>query len=82
MDNLFRQDKISVNIDVMERANPIFNTAKSTLYLLGESGDRDAKLLASELGLSFDSTQNANTTRQRPTQTSQQCSCLRHDTGL
>ena len=66
MDNLFRQDKISVNIDVMERANPIFNTAKSTLYLLGASGDRDAKLLASELGLSFDSTQNADTRKTTP----------------
>ena len=63
MDNLFRQNEISVNLDVMERTNPIFNTAKTTLFLLGASGNDDAKILASELGLSFDSTQNANTNK-------------------
>ncbi len=59
MENLFRQNEISVNHDVMERANPIFNTAKTTIFLLASSGNNDAKILAAELGLSFDSTQNA-----------------------
>lgn len=63
MDNLFRQNEIRVNHDVMERANPIFNTAKTTLFLLGSSGNEDAKILAHELELSFDSTQNAGTNK-------------------
>lgn len=63
MDNLFRQNEISVNLDVMERANPIFNTAKTTLFLLGSSGNEDAKILAHELGFTFDSTQNAGTNK-------------------
>ena len=63
MDNLFRQNEIRVNLDVMERANPIFNTAKTTIFLLASSGNDDAKTLAHELGLSFDSTQNAGTNK-------------------
>lgn len=63
MENLFRQNEISVNLDVMERTNPIFNTAKTTIFLLASSGNDDAKILAHELGLSFDSTQNAGTNK-------------------
>ena len=63
MENLFRQNEISVNLDMMARTNPIFNTAKTTLFLLASSGNEDAKILASELGLSFDTTQNANTNK-------------------
>lgn len=63
MDNLFRQNEIRVNLDVMERANPIFNTAKTTIYLLAESGNDDAKILASKLGLTFSTTQNAGTNK-------------------
>lgn len=63
MENLFRQNEIRVNLDVMERANPIFNTAKTTIFLLASSGNDDAKILAHELGLSFDSTQNAGTNK-------------------
>ena len=66
MDNLFRRNEIRVNLDVMERVNPIFNTAKTTIYLLGASGNEDAKRLSSELGLSFDTTQNANTNKTTP----------------
>lgn len=66
MENLFRQNEISVNLDVMERANPIFNTAKTTLFLLATSGNEDAKILASKLGFTFDSTQNANNNKTTP----------------
>ena len=66
MGNLFRQNEISVNLDVMKRANPIFNTAKTTIFLLASSGNDEAKMLVSELGLSFDSTQNANTNKTTP----------------
>ena len=61
MDNLFRQNEISVSFDVMERTNPIFNTAKTTIFLLASSGNDDAKLIASKLGLSLDTTQNSGT---------------------
>ena len=32
MDNLFNLDEIKVDAELLERANPIFNTAKMTLY--------------------------------------------------
>ena len=39
MENLFNLDDIEVDAELLERANPIFNTAKMTLYQLAASGD-------------------------------------------
>lgn len=61
MDNLFDLDEIQVDADLLERANPIFNTAKMTLYQLAASGDEDSALMVEKLGLN-EETQNSSTT--------------------
>ena len=61
MDNLFDLNEIQVDADLLERANPIFNTAKMTLYQLAASGDRDSALMVEKLGLN-EETQNSSTT--------------------
>ncbi|MBQ7589012.1 MAG: hypothetical protein IJT37_13405 [Lachnospiraceae bacterium] len=58
MDNIFNIESISVDFDTMERTNPIFNTAKMTLFQLAGAGDKDAAAIISKLGLSYDQTQN------------------------
>ena len=61
MDNLFDLNEIQIDADLLERANPIFNTAKMTLYQLAASGDRDSALMVDKLGLN-EGTQNSATT--------------------
>ena len=61
MENLFDPDKIEVTAELLERANPIFNTAKMTLYQLAASGDADSALMVEKLGLT-ENTQNSTTT--------------------
>ena len=38
MDNIFDLNNISVDLDIMERTNPVFNTAKMTVFQLSVSG--------------------------------------------
>ena len=59
MNNLF--DNVNVDGELLERANPIFNTAKMTLYQLAASGDEDSIRLVERLGFTED-TQNSTTT--------------------
>ena len=47
---------------LLERVNPVFNTAKMTTYNLASTGDKDAKAICDSLGLTFDTTQNSSTT--------------------
>ena len=61
MNNLFNSDNIEINSDILERTNPVFNTAKMTLYQLAASGDEDSIRLVRELGFTKD-TQNSSTT--------------------
>ena len=58
MDNILNIESLSVDFDTMERTNPIFNTAKMTLFQLAGAGDKDAAAIISKLGLSYDQTQN------------------------
>ena len=51
MDNIFDLNSISVDFDLMERANPVFNTAKMTLFQLSASGNEYAAAIAEKLGL-------------------------------
>ena len=62
MDNLFDLNEIQVDADLLERANPIFNTAKMTLYQLAASGDRDSALMVEKLGLNEETQNSSNTT--------------------
>ena len=60
MDNLF--DSVNVDGELLERANPIFNTAKMTLYQLAASGDEDSIRLVERLGFTEDTQNSATTT--------------------
>jgi len=62
MENLFNLDDIEIDAELLERANPIFNTAKMTLYQLAASGDEDSARMVEKLGLT-ESTQNSTTTK-------------------
>ena len=61
MENLFNFDDIKVDAELLERANPVFNTAKMTLFQLAASGDQDSVRMAEQLGLT-ETTQNSTTT--------------------
>ena len=45
--------------ELMETVNPIFKTAKMTLFQLMSAGDTDAKAIAERLGLTFEETQGS-----------------------
>lgn len=42
---------------MLERINPVFNTAKMTLFYLAAAGDSDAKVISDKLGLTLENTQ-------------------------
>ena len=66
MDNIFDLNSISVDFDLMERANPVFNTAKMTLFQLSASGNEYASAIAEKLGLTYDNAQNSKSTKVSP----------------
>ena len=43
-----------VDLSLLERVNPVFNTAKMTLFMMASSGDADAAALVERLGLTAD----------------------------
>lgn len=52
MENTWSWDKTAVDYALLEKVNPVFNTAKMTLFQLAANGDRDAAaLVKSILGL-------------------------------
>ena len=46
---------------MLERINPVFNTAKMTLFQLSYTGDQDAIRIAEKLGLTMENTQQEST---------------------
>ena len=56
MDNTFNFEGIKINQDLLERTNPIFNTARMTLYQLAAAGHDDAKAIAERLNLTREDT--------------------------
>jgi anti-anti-sigma factor len=56
VDSLFETDGISIDRDLLERTNPVFNTARMTLQLLTSTGHKDAGELSGKLGYNYDNT--------------------------
>ena len=54
--------------NLLERVNPVFNTAKMTVFQLAAAGVGDAASVAEKLNLSFEETQNSATTTVAPEQ--------------
>lgn len=63
MDNLFNFEEIGIDQDLLERTNPIYNTAKMTLFQLAEAGHHDARDMAERLNLSFEDTQHSRSVK-------------------
>ncbi len=59
MENTWSWDKTAVDYALLEKVNPVFNTAKMTLFQLAANGDRDAAALAESMGLTLEATQAA-----------------------
>jgi anti-anti-sigma factor len=52
-------DGQEINKETLEQTNPVFNTAKMTLFLLAGNGDPDAVAISNMLGLTLEETQNS-----------------------
>ncbi len=50
-----------IDLALLERINPVFNTAKMTLFQLSYTGDQDAAQIAEKLGLTMGNTQQEST---------------------
>jgi anti-anti-sigma factor len=53
---------IMMDQNLLERVNPVFNTAKMTVFQLAAAGDKDAAEVAKKLNLTFEETQNSVST--------------------
>ena len=68
MGNTWYWDEHAMDNALLEKVNPVFQTAKMTLYQLAANGDQDAVALAKAMGLTLEATQNSATTTASPEQ--------------
>ena len=68
MENTWNWDKTDVDYSLLEKVNPVFNTAKMTLFQLAANGSADAAILAKSMGLTLEATQNSTNTKASPEQ--------------
>ena len=68
MSHFENRDEIANDIALLEKVNPVFHTAKMTLYQLAEAGDSDAAELSAAMGLTWEATQDSATTTASPEQ--------------
>ena len=63
MENMFNFEAIEIDQNLLERTNPIFNTARMTLFQLAATGNDDAKAIAERLNLTRKDTQDSETVK-------------------
>lgn len=63
LDNMFNFEEIEIDSDLLERTNPIFNTARMTLFQLAAAGYDDAKDVVETLNLTREDTQDSKTVK-------------------
>ena len=68
MENTWNWDNTDVDYSLLEKVNPVFNTAKMTLFQLAANGDMNAAALAKSMGLTLEATQNSSSTKASPEQ--------------
>ena len=61
-------DGAEIDQKILEQTNPVFNTAKMTLFQLADSGNKNAAAICEKLGLTREGTQNSRTTTASPEQ--------------
>ena len=68
MKNTWNWNDATLDQALLEKVNPVFNTAKMTLFQLAANGDANAATLAGRMGLTLEATQNSATTKASPEQ--------------
>ena len=68
MSNTLNWNDTTVDYGLLEKVNPVFNTAKMTLFQLAASGDANAITLSERMGLTLEATQNSANTKASPEQ--------------
>ena len=68
MENTWNPDNVPVDDSLLEKVNPVFNTARMTLFQLAANGNTDAAALAKSMGLTMEETQNSTNTKASPEQ--------------
>ena len=63
MNNLINFEGIEIDQELLERTNPIFNTARMTLFQLAAAGHDDAKDVVQKLNLTREDTQDSKTVK-------------------
>ena len=63
MENTWNLDNVPVDDSLLEKVNPVFNTARMTLFQLAANGNTDAAALAKSMGLTLEATQNSTNTK-------------------
>jgi hypothetical protein len=63
MNNMINFEGIEIDQELLERTNPIFNTARMTLFQLAAAGHDDAKDVAQKLNLTREDTQDSKTVK-------------------
>ena len=56
MNNPMDWNEANMDFALLERVNPVFQTAKMTLFQLAANGDEDAIVLAKNMGLTLEAT--------------------------
>ena len=64
--SLKTEGKLIMNLNLLEQVNPVFNTAKMTVFQLASIGDKDAAEIVEKLNLTFEETQNSATSKTSP----------------
>ena len=68
MHNTLNWNDTTVDYGLLEKVNPVFNTAKMTLFQLAANGNTDAAALVRDMGLTLEATQNSANTKASPEQ--------------
>ena len=68
MEKTWNFDDDAVDYALLEKVNPVFNTARMTLFQLAANGDKDAAELAKSMNLTLEATQDSATTKASPEQ--------------
>ena len=63
VDNMINFEGTEIDQDLLERTNPIFHTAKMTLFQLAQAGHDDAKEITEKLNLTREDTQDSATVK-------------------
>ena len=68
MSDVTSSNEAAIDYALLEKVNPVFLTAKMTLFQLAANGDADAAALAESMGLTLEETQNSANTTASPEQ--------------